>query len=88
MLSQPYRLYIERADAARNMARYYVLEISTTLFGDTCLTRRWGRIGFGGQTMAHHFADERDAVGMFRTLTRQKWARGYRPQPAKSMADR
>jgi len=80
MLSQPYHLYIERTDVTRNMARYYALEISTTLFGDTCLTRRWGRIGFGGQTMAHHFADESDAVRMFLTLARRKRARGYRPR--------
>lgn len=86
MLTQPYHLYIERTNAAKNMARYYALEISTTLFGDTCLTRRWGRIGFSGQTMAHHFEDERDAVRMFLALTRQKRAKGYRPCPLQGRA--
>jgi len=86
MLTQPYHLYIERTNAAKNVARYYALEISTTLFGDTCLTRRWGRIGFSGQTMAHHFEDERDAVRLFLALTRQKRAKGYRPCPLQSRA--
>jgi predicted DNA-binding WGR domain protein len=86
MLTQPYHLYIERTNAAKNMARYYALEISTTLFGDTCLTRRWGRIGFSGQTMAHHFEDERDAVRLFLALTRQKRSKGYRPCPLRGRA--
>lgn len=42
MLIQPYQLYIERADAAKNMARFYALSIEPTLFGTPCLTRRWG----------------------------------------------
>jgi predicted DNA-binding WGR domain protein len=86
MLIQPYHLYIERTNAAKNMARYYALEISTTLFGHTCLTRRWGRIGFSGQTMAHHFDDENDAVRLFLSLTRQKRAKGYRPSPPRGRA--
>lgn len=39
MLAQPYQLYIERTDPARNMARYYALSIEPTLFGTFCLTR-------------------------------------------------
>ncbi|WP_342394743.1 WGR domain-containing protein [Sinorhizobium garamanticum] len=59
MVSQPYHLYVERSYASKNMARFYALEISSTLFGETCLTRRWGRIGSRGQSKAHHFAMER-----------------------------
>ncbi|KUM25198.1 hypothetical protein AU467_04245 [Mesorhizobium loti] len=40
MIAQPYHVYVERTDAAKNMARYYVLEISGTLVGEACLTRR------------------------------------------------
>ncbi|WP_132081724.1 WGR domain-containing protein [Sinorhizobium americanum] len=80
MVSQPYHIYIERTDAAKNMARFYAMEISTTLFGEICLTRTWGRIGGRGQSKAHHFAMEADAVGLFLELTRQKRRRGYRPK--------
>lgn len=79
MITQPYHLYVERTDATRNMARYYAMEISITLFGEACLTRSWGRIGKRGQSMRHHFEREEEAVDLFLDLLRQKRARGYRP---------
>ncbi|MET3793276.1 putative DNA-binding WGR domain protein [Aquamicrobium terrae] len=39
MLAQPHRLYIERTDPRKNMARFYALSIDVTLFGTPCLTR-------------------------------------------------
>lgn len=80
MVTQPYQLYIERTDAAKNMARFYAMQISTSLFGETCLIRRWGRIGTLGQMRIHHFGREEEAVRLFLNLTRQKRARGYRPR--------
>ncbi|MCZ7976321.1 WGR domain-containing protein [Agrobacterium tumefaciens] len=80
MVTQPYQLYIERTDAAKNMARFYAMQISLSLFGETCLIRRWGRIGTSGQMMVHHFGREEEAVRLFLDLTRQKRARGYRPR--------
>ncbi|MCR5942586.1 WGR domain-containing protein [Ochrobactrum sp. XJ1] len=74
----PYQLYIERKDAAVNMARYYAMDISETLFGTPCLTRRWGRIGSSGQMLVHHFEREEEAVDLFLALLREKRARGYR----------
>ncbi len=79
MIAQPYQLYVERTDATKNMARYYAMEITGTLFGEACLIRSWGRIGRRGQCMNHHFEQEEDAVNLFLTLTRQKRAKGYRP---------
>lgn len=78
MIAQPYQLYVERKDRAKNMARYYAMSIEANLFGELCLTRRWGRIGTRGQTLIHHFEREQDAVALFLDLTRQKRARGYR----------
>ncbi|MBO9127657.1 MULTISPECIES: WGR domain-containing protein [unclassified Rhizobium] len=78
MIAQPYQLYVERTDRAKNMARYYAMSIDANLFGELCLTRRWGRIGSKGQTLIHHFEREKDAVSLFLELTRQKRARGYR----------
>ncbi|MCO5966552.1 WGR domain-containing protein [Sinorhizobium meliloti] len=75
---QHYHIYTERTDVSKNMARFYALEISNSLFGETCLTRRWGRIGSRGQSKTHHFAMEADAVELFLKLTRQKRQRGYR----------
>lgn len=78
MIAQPYQLYVERTDRAKNMARFYAMSIDANLFGELCLTRRWGRIGAKGQTLIHHFEREQDAVNLFLDLTRQKRARGYR----------
>ncbi len=82
MIVQNYRLYIERRDAGRNMARFYALSIEETLFGQTCLVRRWGRIGTTGRMVQHSFDDEGDAVGLFLELLRAKQRRGYRPRAA------
>lgn len=78
MIAQPYQLYIERRDPARNMARYYVLSIEPTLFGEVCLTRRWGRIGAHGQAKFQSFEREEEAVQLFLGLLRSKRKRGYR----------
>ncbi|RFC64774.1 WGR domain-containing protein [Mesorhizobium denitrificans] len=78
MLVQPYRLYVERTDPEKNMARFYVLAIETTLFGTPCVTRCWGRIGSTGQKKVHHFESERDAVILFLDLLRVRRSRGYR----------
>ena len=80
MVAQPYHLYIERTDPAKNMARYYAMEISGTLFGEVCLTRAWGRIGSRGQSKVHHFGREEEAVSLFLELMRRKRARGYHPR--------
>ncbi|NKB84804.1 WGR domain-containing protein [Brucella grignonensis] len=80
MIVQPYQLYVERMDPTKNMARFYAMSIEATLFGDVCLTRRWGRIGARGQSMQHHFSKEDDAVQLFLELLRNKRERGYGPQ--------
>ena len=66
MIAQPYELHVERRDSAQNMARYYVLAIQPTLFGEVQLTRRWGRIGSRGQSLSHVFRREDDAVRLCR----------------------
>lgn len=77
MITQPYHLYVERSDVKKNMARFYAMSIQPNLFGEACLTRRWGRIGTAGQTKSHHFQTEREAVALFLDLVRQKKRRGY-----------
>lgn len=81
MIAQPYHLYVERIEPEQNMARFYAVSIEPTLFGDACLTRRWGRIGSKGQIKVHHFAQEKEAVALFLDLVRQKRQRGYSTRP-------
>lgn len=82
MNAQPYCLYIERRDPDRNMARFYSLSIEATLFGETRLVRRWGRIGTHGQMMQHSFDRENEAVELFLEVLRTRRKRGYRPRSA------
>ena len=42
-------LMLDRCDPTCNMARYYVLAIEPSLFGEATLIREWGRIGFQGR---------------------------------------
>ena len=78
MTREPYRLYIERIDPSKNMARYYALSIEPNLFGGTSLVRSWGRIGSRGQQKIHVFDSEAKAVDLLLSLLRRKRARGYR----------
>jgi predicted DNA-binding WGR domain protein len=84
MIVQSYRLYIERRDPRQNMARFYSLSIEETLFGQTRLVRRWGRIGTTGRTVQHSFDKEGEAVHLFLALLRAKRMRGYQPRPVPS----
>lgn len=76
---QPYHIYIERTDIARNMARFYTLSIEPDLFGGAALVRRWGRIGTFGQRRIELHGSEDDAVRQFLALLCAKRRRGYRP---------
>ncbi|SCY84803.1 WGR domain-containing protein [Rhizobium sp. NFACC06-2] len=74
-----YQLYSRKIDASQNMARYYMLAIQPTLFGETAVVRRWGRIGKAGREMTEVFGTEKDAITRFLELVLQKRKRGYRP---------
>jgi predicted DNA-binding WGR domain protein len=39
-----FRLYVQRIDATRNMARFYEMSIEPDLFGGSALVRRRGRM--------------------------------------------
>ncbi|KQY21566.1 WGR domain-containing protein [Rhizobium sp. Root482] len=74
-----FQLYCQRVDATKNMARYYALSVQPTLFGETEVVRRWGRIGKRGGEKSDVFKTEKDAAAHFLDLARRKRAKGYRP---------
>jgi predicted DNA-binding WGR domain protein len=79
MALYPFQLYCRRIDPSRNMARYYMLAIETTLFGEVAVVRAWGRIGKSGGEKKEVFATETEAVIHFLELARKKRRKGYRP---------
>ena len=77
MNTKPCQIYIERIDPSKNMARYYVVSLSQSLFNEICVARRWGRIGTRGQGKRHYFATELDALAFLLDLLSRKRKRGY-----------
>lgn len=80
MMTQHFRLYVERIEPEKNMARFYALTVQPTLFGEVSLVRCWGRIGTRGQRQVHVFNEEKRAIRLFLELILKKRKRGYRPK--------
>jgi predicted DNA-binding WGR domain protein len=64
-------------DLARNMARFYGIEVQPTLFGEVSVLRNWGRIGTKGRGMMVTYGDEDQAATALQKLDKQKRRRGY-----------
>jgi predicted DNA-binding WGR domain protein len=50
-----------RTDLARNMRRFYCLDVQRDLFGAWCLMREWGRIGSAGRVCSVPYTTEPEA---------------------------
>ena len=70
-------LVLDRLDPSCNMARYYVLSIEPSLFGDATLIREWGRIGRPGQRRVELYENQSRAVEALETWLQRKQRRGY-----------
>jgi predicted DNA-binding WGR domain protein len=46
---------LTRTDLARNMHRFYALQLTATLFGEWALVAEWGRIGSAGRLQERVF---------------------------------
>ena len=77
-------LVLERRDPSRNMARFYVLAIEPTLFGDMALVREWGRVGsLGRRRLDLH--RQRDLGGKALDIwLARKARRGYQVRASRS----
>lgn len=71
------KAYLTRIEPAADMARFYVVTVQPTLFGDWSVMREWGRIGQGGTTKMSAFASEDEADSAALALVAAKVRRGY-----------
>ena len=71
-------LVLERVDRTKNMARYYVLSVEPTLFAESSLVRRWGRMGGAGRTRIRPSCFPPLAQIALKTWLERKQRRGYR----------
>ncbi|WP_416212294.1 WGR domain-containing protein [Nostoc sp. DedSLP03] len=77
-----------KTDPAKNLFRFYRLDIQTDLFGNPCLIRQWGRIGRAGQTKITPHATLEAAERELAKYQRLKSRKGYNlcNQPASPLA--
>jgi predicted DNA-binding WGR domain protein len=75
-------LVLERREPAANMARFYVLSIEETLFGDTALVREWGRLGTTGRRRLELFEARAQASEALESWLGRKLRRGYATRAA------
>ncbi|TPP05975.1 WGR domain-containing protein [Rhizobium glycinendophyticum] len=75
-------IHLHRIDPAKNMARFYLVTIEETLFGETIVRRHWGRIGTHGQSRTQLVERVEDAPVMAARLCHVKRRRGYRDTDA------
>jgi len=68
----------EKIDAAKNMSRYYQLQVLPDLFGGFVLVCEWGRIGRQGQEQRHHFATMEEAVKALEQRSQKRERRNYK----------
>ena len=63
-------IHLHRVDPARNMARFYRMSSTPSLFGDICLVREWGRIGRPGRIRIDLYEIAEEAIAASDTLSR------------------
>ncbi len=73
--SQP--ITLRRIEPAKNMARFYALEVEQDLFGRHVLVRRWGRIGTAGKIRLDEHTGEGEAIASLQRLQAAKRRKGY-----------
>ncbi len=68
---------LRRIEPAKNMARFYSLEVEQDLFGRVVPVRRWGRIGTAGKTRLDEHKGEGEAWAALQKLQAAKERKGY-----------
>jgi predicted DNA-binding WGR domain protein len=69
---------LRRVDPAKNMARFYALDVQADLFGAIMLMRQWGRISTGGRIAGEPYASVALGCSALRRQAERKRRRGYR----------
>lgn len=70
-------IILHRVESARNMARFYRLQMQPTLFGGVTVMREWGRIGQAGSCRHDQYETAEAARVALDALRHAKLRRGY-----------
>jgi predicted DNA-binding WGR domain protein len=79
MVEPKIHIVLQRRDCTRNVARFYVLAVEPSLYGDAVLVRAWGRIGSLGRQRLDLYASAVDAGEALEDWLARKVRRGYAP---------
>ena len=74
-------VHLYRIDPARNMARFYALDVQPDLFGGFAVVKEWGRIGGRGRVIGEWHLTEALAAAALQRQAGRKRRRGYEAQP-------
>jgi predicted DNA-binding WGR domain protein len=69
---------LKRINQARNMSRFYKLDVQPTLFGEWSLVREWGRLGSAGRVCTRMFRSRGKADIALASIWTRKLKKGYR----------
>jgi predicted DNA-binding WGR domain protein len=73
---------LEKINPGRRQKRFYLLQVTQTLFGEWCVIREWGRIGnAGGQQRVEYHRSKAQAHAALADIKAAKLRRGYAPIP-------
>ncbi|MER8872548.1 WGR domain-containing protein [Mesorhizobium sp. M0814] len=79
MVEPKLQIVLQRRDCTCNVARFYVLTIEPSLFGDAALVRAWGRICSLGRQRLDLFGSAGEAGEALEAWLARKIRRGYAP---------
>jgi predicted DNA-binding WGR domain protein len=68
---------LHRIEPAKNMRRFYRLDVQPDLFGRWSFVREWGRIGCPGRVRIEPYPTTAEALVALERLRRIKERRGY-----------
>jgi len=69
--------FLSRSEPPRNVNRFYLVNVTQTLFGEWTVMREWGRIGSPGTLRLHTFTRQHEAQKAQRKSIERKLRRGY-----------
>jgi predicted DNA-binding WGR domain protein len=70
--------FLTRIDPTRNINRFYVVDVTPTLFGEWALVREWGRRGSPGTVRLSSYQRRNEAETAEQRTIKRRLQHGYR----------
>jgi predicted DNA-binding WGR domain protein len=70
--------FLTRTDPTRNIDRFYLIDVTPTLFGEWALVREWGRRGSPGTVRLNSYERRNDAETAEQRTIKRRLQHGYR----------